>query len=143
MVKVSFVSTVSILAPIQVRQTIRALFRSSVPVAERDLCACDSDTGTSEYRSSDSDHARGAMVSAARSSSPRPSPQPSGRQCRDTAPGHVWSPTRLDLSIASDSKHPTAPSVGLQAAFRVLRSHPWGTNKAGGRAGKAGDGGGG
>ena len=35
---------------------------------------------TSEYRSSDSDRARAAMISAARSSSPRPSPQPSGRR---------------------------------------------------------------
>ena len=39
---------------------------------------------TSESRISDSDRARAAMISAARSSSPRPSPQPSGR--RHTGP---------------------------------------------------------
>ena len=35
---------------------------------------------TSECRSSDSNRARAAMISEARSSSPRPSPQPSGRR---------------------------------------------------------------
>ena len=77
MVKVSFVLSASTAsaAPIQFRQAICALIGSGGGarlVYTRVI--------TSEYRSSDSDRSRAAVISAARSSSPRPSPQPSGRR---------------------------------------------------------------
>ena len=75
MVKVSCVLSASTAAPIQFRQAIRALIGSGGGarlVYTRVI--------TSEYRSSDSDRSRAAVISAARFSSPRPSPQPSGRR---------------------------------------------------------------
>ena len=55
---------------------------------------------TLEYGRGDSERSRAAVISAVRSSSPRPSPQPSGRR----VPAHAWSLTRSDKSIGSDSK---------------------------------------
>ena len=78
MVKVSSVLSASTAAPIQFRQAIRALIGSGVGarlVYTRVI--------TSEYRRSDSEHSRAVLISAARSNSPRPSPQPSGRRSTD------------------------------------------------------------
>ena len=70
----------SLLAQIQILQIIRALFGSGGGAFNR-LLMC-MWVVTSEHRSSDSDRARAAMISesAARSGSPRPSQQPSGRR---------------------------------------------------------------
>ena len=50
---------------------------------------------TSECQISDSDHARAVMTSAARSSSPRPSLQPSGRRRTGPCMGSDYDWTRV------------------------------------------------
>ena len=50
---------------------------------------------TSECRISDSDRARAVMISAARSSSPRPSLQPSGRRRTGPCMGSDYDRTRV------------------------------------------------
>ena len=107
MLKVSFVSTVSIPAPIQIRQIIPALFGSGGGAWLMCMWVV-----TSECRSSDSDRARAGIISAVRSSSPRPSPQPSGRRrtvgsdydrtrVLEVIPNNVY--IRTDLSYPCES----------------------------------------
>ena len=91
---------------------------------------------TSECRSSDSDRTRAAMISAARSSSPRPSPQPSGRRRTGPYMGSDHGRTRALQVIPNRPPHPPhTPTTPL--TMRSALSRSGGGRKAGGRGGAA------